>query len=174
MKYIGIIAALFFICTSLQAKHNSDHPLSAEDWMEVMGKVTLLEDAGLMPTLLPVIMRNRDALALTEEQLNLFSAWRKNNYSAMVNVMNDIIEKMVQFRVEALSPDVTNSHLLSFQSEIHNLQRQLLKIKLSCRELVMKTFTDEQWENFAFVVADNPKLASLVSQMNIMTTGHTH
>jgi hypothetical protein len=139
-----------------------------------MGKVTLLEDAGLMPTLLPVIMRNRDALALTEEQLNVFRAWRKNNYTAMVNVMNGIIEKMVQFRVEALSPDVTNSHLLSFQSEIHNLQRQLLKIKLSCRELVMTTFTDEQWENFAFVVADNPKLASLVSQMNIMTTGHTH
>ena len=174
MKYIGIIAALFFICTTLQAKHNSAHPLSAEDWKEVLGKVTLLEDAGLMPTLLPVIMRNRDALALTEEQLNVFRVWRKNNYTAMVNVMNGIIEKMVQFRVEALSPDVTNSHLLSFQSEIHNQQRQLLKIKLSCRELVMTTFTDEQWENFAFVVADNPKLASLVSQMNNINTGHTH
>ena len=92
----------------------------------------------------------------------------------MVNDMNGIIEKMVQFRVEALSTDVTNSHLLSFQSEIHNQQRQLLKIKLSCRELIMTTFTDEQWENFAFVVADNPKLASLVSQMNIINTGHTH
>lgn len=174
MKYIGIIAALFLICNSVQAKHNSEHPLSAEDWEEVMGKVILLEDSGLMPTLLPVIMRNRDALALTEEQLGAFRAWRKKNYTTMVNIMNSIIEKMVQFRVEALSPDVSNNHLLSFQSEIHNLQRQLLMIKLSCRELVMTTFTDEQWENFAFVVADNPKLASLVSQVNIIDSEHTH
>jgi hypothetical protein len=30
----------------------------------------------------------------------------------------------------------------------------------------MTGFTAEQWENFAFVVADNPKLASLVLQVN--------
>jgi hypothetical protein len=30
----------------------------------------------------------------------------------------------------------------------------------------MTTFTDDQWENFAFVVADNPKLASLMLQVN--------
>ena len=139
-----------------------------------MGKVILLEDSGLMPTLLPVIMRNRDSLALTEEQLNAFRAWRKNNYTNMVNIMNEIIEKMVQFRVESLSPDVAKDHLLSFQSEIHDLQRQLLTLKLSCREIVISTFTDEQWENFAFVVADNPKLASLVSQVNGITSGHKH
>ena len=127
-----------------------------------------------MPTLLPVIMRNRDTLALTDEQITAFRAWRKKNYTTMVNIMNEIIEKMVQFRVESLSPDVTDEYLISFQSDIHNLQRQLLKIKLSCRELVMTTFTDEQWENFAFVVADNPKLASLVSQVNTVSLKHAH
>lgn len=174
MKIIGILTALFILCAPVQAKHRSDHPLSADDWKEVMDKVVLLEDSGLMPTLLPVIMRNRDTLALTDEQITAFRAWRKKNYTTMVNIMNEIIEKMVQFRVESLSPDVTDEYLISFQSDIHNLQRQLLKIKLSCRELVMTTFTDEQWENFAFVVADNPKLASLVSQVNNIDTGHGH
>jgi hypothetical protein len=139
-----------------------------------MDKVILLEDSGLMPTLLPVIMRNRDTLQLTEDQVRALRAWRKKNYTKMVNIMNEIIEKMVQFRIESLSPDFTSEHLISFQSDIHNLQRQLLKIKLSCREIVMTTFTDEQWENFAFVAADDPKLASLVSQVSKFNTGHAH
>ena len=65
MKHIGIVVALFILFTPAHAKHNSDHPLSADDWKEVMDKVVLLEDSGLMPTLLPVIMRNQDTLELT-------------------------------------------------------------------------------------------------------------
>ena len=165
-KYIGIFSLLFLICTSALAKHNSDHPLSPEDWNEVKEKVELLEPAGLMPTLLPVIMSNRDALQLSDEQVNAFRAWRKQNYTNMVNIMNEIIEKMVDFRVKSLSPDITGDQLLAFQSDIQELQVKLLKIKLSCRELVMTTFTDEQWDNFAFIVSENPKLASLMTQIN--------
>ena len=78
----------------------------------------------------------------------------------------EIIEKMVDFRVKSLSPDTTGDQLLAFQSDIQELQVRLLKIKLSCRDLVMTTFTDDQWENFAFVVADNPRLASLMQEVN--------
>ena len=92
----------------------------------------------------------------------------------MVNVMNEIIDKSVQFRVAALSPDITSDHLYGLQSEIQDLQRQLLKIKLSCRELVTTSFTDEQWVNFAFVVADIPKLASLMSQLASPDSEHIH
>ena len=174
MKYPGVISALFLMCTSALASHDSDHPLSADEWKEVMGKVVLLEDSGLVPTLLPTIMRNRDTLELTDEQVSAFRAWRKKNYTNMVNVMNEIIEKMVQFRVESLSPDITGDHLFAYQSEIHDLQRQLLKIKLSCREIVVTTFTDEQWDNFHFVVADSPKLASLASQAITVNSKHIH
>ena len=139
-----------------------------------MDKVVLLEQSGLMPTMLPVIMRNRDTLELTAEQVNAFRAWRKKNYTNMVNIMNQVIDKMVQFRVSSLSPEVSSEQLLAFQFEIHGLQRQLLEIKLSCRELVMTSFTDEQWENFAFVVADNPRLASLVSQVRNANTQQIH
>ena len=104
VRYIAIFFAFLFICTAAQAKHDSDHPLTADDWKEVMDKVVLLENSGLMPTLLPVIMRNQDTLELTDEQINAFRAWRKKNYTHMVNVMNEIIEKSVQFRVAALSP----------------------------------------------------------------------
>ena len=174
MKYACVLIALLLLVSSAQAKHNSDHPLSDEDWKAVMNKVDLLEPSGLMPMLMPTIMLNRDALQLTDEQVNAFRTWRKNNYTHMVNVMNEVIEKMVQFRIESLSPDVSNEHLLALQSDIQDLQRQLLKIKLSCRELIMTTFTDEQWENFSFIVSDDPKLASLMSQVNTLNNGHGH
>jgi hypothetical protein len=170
----GIFIAFFLLVTAAQARQNSDHTFTASDWKEVMNKVDLLEPSGLMPMLMPTIMLNRDALQLTDEQVNAFRAWRKRNYTHMVNVMNEVIEKMVQFRIESLSPEVRTEHLLASQSEIQELQRQLLKIKLSCRELVMTTFTDEQWENFAFVVADNPKLASLISQANTLKLHPEH
>jgi hypothetical protein len=165
MKYMAIGIG-FLVIAAVQAKHNSDHPLSDQDWNEVMEKVVLLEGSGLMPTLLPVIMSNRDALQLTDEQVNAFRAWRMKNYTGMVNIMNQIIEKKVRFRVDSLSPDISAEQLLDYQVEIQELQRELLKVKLSCRELVVKTFTSEQWDNFAFVVSDNPRLANLMLQYN--------
>ena len=174
-KYIGIFSILFFLMsTTALAKHSSDHPLSPEDWNEVKEKVELLEGAGLMPMLLPVILTNRDALQLTDEQISAFRAWRKKNYTNMVNIMNQIIEKKVEFRVESLSPSITGNQMLSFQSDIQDLQVQLLKLKLSCRELIMTTFTDEQWDNFAFIISDDPKLASLMTQMNVKDSKQVH
>ena len=118
VRYTVVLLTFFFTCSTALAKHDSDHPLTTDDWKEVMDKVVLLEDSGLMPTLLPVIMRNQDTLELTNEQISAFRAWRKQNYTHMVNVMNEIIEKSVQFRVAALSPDITSDHLYVLQSEI--------------------------------------------------------
>ena len=171
---IGIFIVFIFFVTVSQAALNSVHSLSDEDWKDVMDKVGLLEPSGLMPMLMPTIMLNRDTLQLTNEQVNSFRAWRKKNYTNMVNVMNEIIGKMVQFRIASLSPEITNERLIVLQSEIQELQRQALVIKLSCRKLIMTTFTDEQWENFAFVVSDNPKLASLMSQANTLNITHKH
>jgi hypothetical protein len=174
LKVSGLIIALIFVAFAAHAKHDSDHPLSPEDWEMVMEKVVLLEGSGLMPTLLPVIMGNQDTLQLTDEQVSAFTAWRKENYTKVINLMNKILEKKVLFRVEALSPGTTGERLVELQSEIQELQRELMKLKLTCRKLVVTTFTEEQWENFSFVVSDNPRLASLLSQAGTLDSGHLH
>ena len=38
----------------------------------------------------------------------------------------------------------------------------------------MATFTDEQWDNFTFIVSDNPKLASLMPQLKTVHFEHMH
>lgn len=169
-----MLLAYMLFASPVIAKHNSDHPLSDEDWKVVMEKITLLDDAVFIPSLLPTIMRNRDALQLTDEQLKRLYHWRKNHYMEMVNIMNLVIEKKVQFSIESLSSTTSKTHLLEFQQEIHQLQRELLRIRLSCRAILIETFTDEQWENFEFIVSDNPKLASLFSQAKLVSKEHEH
>ena len=76
--------------------------------------------------------------------------------------MNEIIEKRISFKIAALNLKTTNEELVSMQNEILDTQRKLLQIKLSCRKTLLETFTAEQWDNFAFVLADHPKLASFI------------
>jgi hypothetical protein len=157
---------VYLICSAVMVKHDSDHTLTPDDRNEVMEKVALLENTGLPPILLPVSMRNRDTLQLTDEQTSAFRNWRKDNYVNVQSVMNEIIERKIQLGVEAPTPEVPENRLFALQSEIQLLQRELPGIKLSCRKPVMRRFNDEQWSNHAFVVSDNPKPASLMSQVN--------
>lgn len=172
--YLLLLISILLFTTPLFAKHNSNHPLTAQEWREVVDKVVLLEDSAFLPSLLPVIMTHRDALALNEEQMERLYQWRRDNYVNMVNIMNAIIEKKVQFSIEALAPDISREHLIAFQDDIFQLQRELLMIRLSCRDIVMETFTDEQWESFEFIVADDVRLGSFASQASLIRARHTH
>ncbi len=174
LRLIAVLIPLILCQSTVMAKHNSSHPLSEEDWQEVMEKVALLEDSVFIPSLLPLIMSNRDVLQLSETQLSKLFAWRKNNYVNMVNMMNHIIEMKVQFSIESLSADIDSEHLIELQREIHRLQHDLLTIRLSCREILVATFTAEQWENLEFIVADDPKLASFYSQSHSVGKNHSH
>ncbi len=61
----------------------------------------------------------------------------------MVGAMNKIIEQRIALAKGALDPQVGQAELLYAQKEILQLQRELLMIRLSCRELVMKTFSSD-------------------------------
>ena len=159
-----LLIILCLIAKPVRALHESEHDLSDEEWLTIKGKIELLDNINYLPTLLPVIMRHRDALELTDEQITAFRNWRKHNYGNMVMVMNSIIEKRVEFKKIAFIPGTTDEELRELQNEILLLQKQLLDIKLTCRKLVMDTFTREQWENFEFAIADNPRLANLIEQ----------
>jgi hypothetical protein len=129
-----------------------------------MGRLELLDNVNYMPTLLPTIMRHRDLLELTKEQISSFRDWRKHNYGTMVDTMNSIINKRIDLKKASLNPETSEENLRDMQNDILILHKQLLEIKLSCRKMLVDSFTEEQWDNFAFVVAEDPKLASLIQQ----------
>jgi hypothetical protein len=41
------------------------------------------------------------------------------------------------------------------QNDVFRLQREILEYKLSCRDLVIDTFTQHNWEGFFLVLAED-------------------
>ena len=78
--------------------------------------------------------------------------------------MNEIIERRIAFSRSALDPAIGDAELIHEQKMILRLQEELLSLRLSCRKLIMTTFSQSQWDNFAFILEDYPKFAGLLQQ----------
>ena len=139
-------------------------PLSETDWDQIREHVGLLEKVSFVPSLLPVIMKHRDALQLSDEQAAAFRKWRRKNYKSMIGLMNEIIERRIALSRAALDPVVDSSQLIEMQQRILLRQDELLRVRLSCREILVGTFSREQWVNLAFILEDYPNFAGLLQQ----------
>ena len=103
-----------------------------------------LDKVNFHPNLLPLILKHRDYLELTPEQVDAFMKWRKTNAKAMFATMNEIIRKRIEFREAALSPDVSANDLRRMQQQIFALHQKVLDYKLSCRENIHSTFSQKK------------------------------
>jgi len=138
--------------------------LSHQDWGVMENRLALLNNISYLPSLLPIIMQNRDSLELTKGQVASLRQWRRENYQRMVNTMNTIITKRILLAQKAVDPETDPQQLVVLQDELFRLQREVFMIRLSCRQLITESFTQEQWANFAFVAAEDPKFAGLMAQ----------
>jgi hypothetical protein len=161
-RVLIITLVLGLQATPLWSKHKSSPPLSNNDWVMVEKNVKLLDGMNYMPILLPIILRNKDALQLTKTQINHLRQWRKDNFVPMVNLMNSILEQKIEFKKGSLDPTVSSEQLVEMQRKSLKSQETLLAIKLSCRKILVESFTEEQWSNFEFVISDDPNLASFL------------
>ena len=69
--------------------------------------------------------------------------------------MNKIIQERNAFQRISLSPDTTEEVLLAKQQEIFKLHQKVLRYQLSCRRHILDNFTEDQWDSFRFVLAEN-------------------
>jgi len=138
------------------------NPLSDSEWDKVREHVELLDKISFIPSLLPVIMKHQDTLNLSDDQRAAFRGWRKQNYKKMVDLMNEIIGQRIALSKAALDPSADSNQLISQQEAILQLQEELLRVRLSCRELVLTTFSSEQWSSLAFVLEEYPNFAGLM------------
>ena len=159
----GYGAAAFLLCASVSATDLAQvAPLSDRQWDVVHSKVNLLDKVSYFPSLLPVIMKHRNALGLSDRQTEALRLWRKKNYKNMVDLMNRIIEHRIELAKGSLNANLTSEQILDKQQEIFELQEQVLRIRLSCRQIVLSTFSAEQWANLGFVLEEYPQFAGLL------------
>ena len=150
MKYRIIFTALivFNSGTVFAEPDVSDHEIDQNQHIEKLDKISFL------PSLLPVIIENSDVIELTDEQLQKLLDWRTKNREDVVAAMNEVVRKRVEIKEAALSPDVSSARLVQMQNDVFRLQREVLKYKLSCRDMVINTFDRNNWEGFFLVLAE--------------------
>lgn len=159
----SLIAVLSVIsCVAPAADLTQSAPLTTPEWDRIREHVALLDKISFVPSLLPVIMKHQDALDLSEVQKKAFRTWRKSNYQRMVELMNEIIERRILLSKGALDPALANKDLVREQQQILQLQQELLRVRLSCRKLVMSSFSVDQWEDLAFVLEEYSEFAGLM------------
>ena len=129
--------------------------LDVIDWGLAKKRMKMLSQMGYHPFLMPLIMENRDAIGLSNEQVKVFRNWRSKYRVPLMHAMNQILQERVAFQRISLNPRTSEEVLLAKQEEIFKLHKKVLKYQISCRRTILDTFTDEQWDEFRFVLTEN-------------------
>jgi hypothetical protein len=161
-KLLLIIAITMMPLFVAAADFSQSQSLTDTEWETVRSRVALLDKVAYIPSLLPVIMKHQNTLELSDDQKAAFRGWRRKHYQRMIDMMNDVVARRIELSKAALDPSVKSSDLIDQQQTILLLQQELLVIRLSCRELMMETFSAEQWSNFAFILEEYPNFAGLL------------
>ena len=152
-RTLFIIAAAIFILLSEHPVHAATDSADQSSLIDDQKQLERLNKADFHPNVLPIILRNSDFMGLNSEQSLALKKWRKANFERMVDTMKEVISRIIDFQKAAISSEVTDDQLRSMQEEIFTLQRKVLDYKLSCRNNIMRTFTQENWDNFYFVLS---------------------
>lgn len=121
---------------------------------ELESSIAKLDKISHLPVLLPAILKNRDFIGLTDDQVAELDQWRTENREPMLAAMKAIVQKRVAIREAAISPTVSSARLMQMQNEIFRLQREVLEYKLSCRDHIVNTFSIENWDSLFMLLAD--------------------
>ena len=145
----AFIILISVISSAVAATNNDEIRIDRHKYIDKLDKINFL------PSLLPVILENSDVIELSDKQVETLLEWRKMNREDIIAAMNEIARKRVEIREAALSPDISSARLIQMQNEVFRLQRIVLEYKLSCRDLVISTFNENNWEGFYLVLAEN-------------------
>jgi hypothetical protein len=125
------------------------------DWAKAKKQMAMLSQMGYHPFLMPLIMENRDAIGLSNAQVKVFREWRSKYRVPLIHAMNRIIQERTAFQRISLNPKTSEEVLRAKQEQIFKLHQKVLEYQLSCRRNILDTFTDEQWEEFRFVLTEH-------------------
>jgi hypothetical protein len=154
---IAVFLAQFslWITPAIASEAQKENELELIDWGKAKKQMKMLSQMGYHPFLMPLIMENRDAIGLSNEQVKVFRDWRNKYRVPLIHAMNRIIQERVAFQRISLNPRTSEEVLRAKQQEIFRLHKKVLEYQLSCRRNILDTFTDEQWEEFQFVLTEN-------------------
>jgi hypothetical protein len=164
MKYLRFVVCIFCLFGLSRAYAEDGSGLVSKqqieafdviDWKVAIERMKKLSQFGYHPFLMPLIMENSDFIELSKDQIKTFKKWRDKNRVPLLHAMNKIIYERNKFQKISLNPHTSEEVLRTKQEEIFKLHKKVLEYQLSCRRNILDTFTEEQWDNFRFVLNEN-------------------
>ena len=154
-NWVAVLIFSWACMTGAAANDDVQEELDVIDWGRAKEQMKMLSQMGYHPFLMPLIMENRDAIGLNNEQVRVFRDWRNKNRVPLLHAMNRILQERVAFQRISLNPKTSEEVLRAKQEEIFKLHKKVLEYQLSCRRNILDTFTEEQWDEFRFVLTEN-------------------
>lgn len=150
-----VLLVLMLPGSAVAAEEAAQRGVDPIDWGKAKKQMAMLSQMGYHPFLMPLIMENRDAIGLSNAQVKVFREWRNKYRVPLIHAMNRIIQERTAFQRIALNPKTSEEVLRAKQEQIFKLHKKVLEYQLSCRRNILDTFTDEQWEEFRFVLTES-------------------
>jgi len=131
MRNILVLFILSFMTfSSLQAQGNN-----------VDDKV--LKHVNPMPNLMRVVMKYKDELQLTENQITAINLWKQSNKPRIKKLIQKVMEQEKNLHEMALNSD---SHLVAEAQKMLDNRKNIIILKAQCRANLKSFLKKEQWE----------------------------
>jgi hypothetical protein len=105
----------------------------------------VMQHVNPVPNYMKVIESDSNALDLSSGQESKFEAWRMEYHPQMMDMANQIIELEREIYTGSLQKE-QKGDLQKKVAQINELRTQIIKTKTNCRDMLMDTLDDGQWQ----------------------------
>lgn len=97
------------------------------------------------PSLMPIMVKQADALGLSAEQKAKLADWRKAAQAKREALEKDIVAERLAVN-QAMLDGKSNAEIQGMMKAVQRKEMKLVVGKLACRDNAKKILTTEQWE----------------------------
>lgn len=143
-KQVAIIfAAGLILSSSVIAQTDASTQTKQGSDKSVMQQ--LMEKVSPMPMLMSSLVKEAETLKLTQQQIDTFAKWRKNNMAPAMTLATSILSLERQITAAALD-GLTNDQVKLLLNQLMEKRLSLATKMLECRDNVQKTLSESQWQ----------------------------
>lgn len=108
--------------------------------------MSLMHHVNPVPNYMQVINANSADLGISDENMETFGNWSKDNHPKMMAMANQItvLEKEIY---QGSLQKMDKAAILDKFTQIENLRKDIVTKKTNCRDLIIETLSPEQWTN---------------------------
>ena len=105
----------------------------------------VMQHVNPVPNYMKIIESDSKALDLSPEQESKFEAWRVEYHPQMMEMANQIIDLEREIYTGSLQKE-QKEDLLKKVEQINQVRTEIVKTKTNCRDMLMHTLDDGQWQ----------------------------